>query len=300
GMISKWLFCFLPSQATNIEGLPKPTFLYCHKQKKLPRTGEWFGEVGDGIYHASKHSLENTGQFIDGAVRGGYGVAKSNRYHKETARADLQESSGRIGKGLKNSASFTGKSAYNAVTGYSQGDYAKGHAAMRDVAKVGAVAFMGVGVLEVAGFDVVTGADTEELDTRNMDIEGSVHPETGVPFEQQTVTLSNGSDVSGVYPVFDSSFTAAVPAEVYTEDGAVHNAIANEQLHTALSADPMLASQMDLSAEQLEQVSNGETPDGMVWHHHEQPGKMQLVDEATHAQTAHSGGTELWGSGSVS
>ncbi|GEL07622.1 hypothetical protein SHA02_10380 [Salisediminibacterium halotolerans] len=195
--------------------------------------------------------------------------------------------------------SFTGKSAYNAVTGYSQGDYAKGHAAMRDVAKIGAVAFMGIGALEFAGVDIVSGEESEELNTRNMGVQGSVHPDTGVPFEQQTITLSDGSEVSGVYPVFDSSFTAAVPAEVYTEDGAVHNAIANEQLHSALSSDPMLASQMGLSAEQLEQVSNGETPDGMVWHHHEQPGKMQLVDEKTHAQTAHSGGTELWGSGSV-
>ncbi|WP_240689499.1 HNH endonuclease [Ammoniphilus sp. YIM 78166] len=48
----------------------------------------------------------------------------------------------------------------------------------------------------------------------------------------------------------------------------------------------------------MEQIALGETPDGYVWHHSEVPGKMELVDEETHAQSAHTDGRSLWGGGS--
>lgn len=41
----------------------------------------------------------------------------------------------------------------------------------------------------------------------------------------------------------------------------------------------------------------GETPDGYVWHHNEQPGEMQLVDENVHSRTGHTGGYSIWGQG---
>ena len=50
--------------------------------------------------------------------------------------------------------------------------------------------------------------------------------------------------------------------------------------------------------EQILQIQAGETPDGYVWHHHQEPGRLELVDEGTHAQTGHSGGRFLWGGGS--
>ncbi|MEU9744056.1 HNH endonuclease [Micromonospora chersina] len=33
-----------------------------------------------------------------------------------------------------------------------------------------------------------------------------------------------------------------------------------------------------------------ETPEGYTWHHHQDPGLMQLVEEWTHAKTGHTGG----------
>jgi hypothetical protein len=34
--------------------------------------------------------------------------------------------------------------------------------------------------------------------------------------------------------------------------------------------------------------------DGLTWHHHQDPGRMQLVPEATHQKTGHIGGSSLW------
>ena len=62
---------------------------------------------------------------------------------------------------------------------------------------------------------------------------------------------------------------------------------------------PELKSQF--TDEQLEDIANGDTPEGYVWHHNEETGKMQLVKVEDHDRTqggaAHTGGKALWGGG---
>jgi hypothetical protein len=38
-----------------------------------------------------------------------------------------------------------------------------------------------------------------------------------------------------------------------------------------------------------------ETPDGWIWHHHQEPGRMQLVRLGTHTITEHIGGESTGG-----
>jgi len=43
---------------------------------------------------------------------------------------------------------------------------------------------------------------------------------------------------------------------------------------------------------------NTETPPhGYTWHHHQQPGRMQLVPFGVHAAVQHSGGRQVWATG---
>ncbi|MGC9342799.1 MAG: HNH endonuclease, partial [Bacteroidales bacterium] len=49
--------------------------------------------------------------------------------------------------------------------------------------------------------------------------------------------------------------------------------------------------------EQLEQIKNGETPDGYTWHHNETSGKMELVRTDVHQANRHTGGKAIWGGG---
>jgi hypothetical protein len=64
--------------------------------------------------------------------------------------------------------------------------------------------------------------------------------------------------------------------------------------------DPMFYYAKQFTEEQLEQIMNGDTPDGYTWHHNEETGKMQLVKSETHARTGHTGGRAIWGGGSES
>lgn len=137
--------------------------------------------------------------------------------------------------------------------------------------------------------------ESKEIHTRNEDLEGKNHPVTGVPFDRKTVTDSEGNEVDGVFPVFDSEYDAQLPESLYKASDKEQFAECNKQLKEAVEKDPELAKKF--TPEQLEQIKNGDTPDGYTWHHNEKTGKMQLVDSDTHAKTGHTGGKTIWGGG---
>jgi vacuolar-type H+-ATPase subunit D/Vma8 len=134
------------------------------------------------------------------------------------------------------------------------------------------------------------------IKTRNEDLEGKTHPETGVPFEKKTVENESGESVEVVVPIFDSTFDAQLPKELYEASDKKQFDECNSQLKEAVSKDTELREKF--TKEQLEQIEESDTPDGYVWHHDAETGKMQLVDSETHAKTGHTGGKSIWGGGS--
>ena len=75
----------------------------------------------------------------------------------------------------------------------------------------------------------------------------------------------------------------------------VHIGIANMQLYEAIQADPGLADELGFTAEDVENLKSSVTPEGYDWHHHEEPGRIQLVTEEQHAGSGHTGGRTIWG-----
>lgn len=134
------------------------------------------------------------------------------------------------------------------------------------------------------------------LITRNENLEGDVHPITGVPFERKTIDLGNNEIVEGVFPIFDSIFDATLPEDMYDASDKKQFEECNRQLKEAIENNPELKNMFD--EEQIEQINNLETPDGYTWHHDVEAGKMQLVDTETHQKTGHTGGRAVWGGGS--
>jgi hypothetical protein len=134
-----------------------------------------------------------------------------------------------------------------------------------------------------------------EFRNMNTELANKKHPETGVLFVKKTVIDSNGNKIEGVFPVFESQFDVYLPENLYMETDAKQFKECNRQLKEAVEKDPEFAKKF--TPEQLEQIKNGDTPDGYVWHHNEETGKMQLVDAETHAKTAHTGGKAIWGGG---
>lgn len=135
----------------------------------------------------------------------------------------------------------------------------------------------------------------EHIDTRNQELAGQEHPETGVRYEHCSVTLEDGKNYDIVAPRFESQFDVALNKEDYGKSDYLQSKTCNEKLQEAVQTDPELASRF--SGEQLEQIRNGDTPKGYTWHHDVYPGQMQLVDSSVHALTRHTGGRAIWGGG---
>lgn len=139
--------------------------------------------------------------------------------------------------------------------------------------------------------------DSPYVKCRNEGLAGQTHEVSGVPFEQRAVELPNGTIIEGVFPEFDHPFEATLDETLYEARDARQFREANEQLKEAVQENPDLRDMF--TEEQLEEIEYGDTPDGYVWHHGEEPGSLQLVDKTIHEQTAHTGGRSIWGGGSI-
>lgn len=138
-------------------------------------------------------------------------------------------------------------------------------------------------------------APIEYYPCRNECLAGDVHPITGVPFERKVIEV-DGRLIEGVFPVFESSMDVQLPESLYMSSDREQFAYCNTQLKEEIANNPGLREQFD--DDTLQQILNGDTPDGFVWNHNEECGRMQLVDLETHQKTGHTGGKAIWGGGS--
>lgn len=137
--------------------------------------------------------------------------------------------------------------------------------------------------------------EVKEFKCIREDLCDKEHPDTGVPYVEKIVEDENGEKVKVVVPVFESSFDAQLPEDKLQSTDREQFKESNKQLKEAIEKDPELAKKF--TGEQLEQIENDDTPDGYTWHHHEDKGKMQLVDTEVHNNTRHTGGKAIWGGG---
>ena len=135
---------------------------------------------------------------------------------------------------------------------------------------------------------------TEHIKTRNEKLEGKVHPVTSVPFVRKTITV-NDRVYDVVVPEFESLFDAQIGEELFFKRDRIQFKECNRQLLEAVNSDVNVIKRF--SEAQLEQIRNGEVPDGYVWHHDAEAGKLQLVDRALHERTGHTGGKKIWSGG---
>lgn len=102
-----------------------------------------------------------------------------------------------------------------------------------------------------------------------------------------------------VFPVFDSAFDVQLPENLEKSSNVRQFKECNEKLSEAINSDSGIREQF--TDDQIEDIMNGDTPEGYVWHHSEDTGKMQLVKVEDHDLTrggaAHTGGRALWGGG---
>lgn len=137
--------------------------------------------------------------------------------------------------------------------------------------------------------------ETKQIFTINEHLEGTVHPETDVPFTSKEIEI-DGESRLGVFPDFSASYETQLPETLHETSDYEQATHCNEQLSQSYENGSLDTEQF--TDRQLEQIRNGDKPEGYTWHHHEDPGRMQLVPSDIHEKTGHTGGRSLWGGGS--
>jgi len=124
-----------------------------------------------------------------------------------------------------------------------------------------------------------------------------VHPKTEVPFaEKEILNPETGEKEIHSFPIFKSEFEATLLENLYKASDPEQFAECNKQLKDWCEKNPGKVEKI-FSKSQLEEISVGKNPYGYTWHHHEDTGKMQLVDKKIHKETGHNGGKAIWGGG---
>jgi hypothetical protein len=119
--------------------------------------------------------------------------------------------------------------------------------------------------------------------SKNVGLAGARHP-SGIVFDQRG------------FPIFDdlASFDTRLPGPTTAvRSRPLHFQEAARALSDAIRRGEVPASRF--TAEQLRAIHGYQKKiPGLTWHHHQQPGRMQLIPTPTHQAVGHTGGFALW------
>ncbi|UYP21682.1 T7SS effector LXG polymorphic toxin [Bacillus velezensis] len=124
---------------------------------------------------------------------------------------------------------------------------------------------------------------TTTINLRMGHLKNDVHPVTKVPYDKDG------------FPIFESKHTLTLDKPDFKKSRDQHFDKLNKQLYKQIEEDPSLIKKLDLNKDDLLDLQDGITPEKYTWHHHQTPGKMELVDRVIHAKTGHTGGYKIWG-----
>lgn len=290
---------------------------------------DFIEEIGDGVQRASQVTGDTIGRLTSGTVDTASGFLFNDKEKKEQGTKDLFIVMEQTATGLEQAVVHTAQNGKNIIQGVREGDPEKLEKGTKGIVKTVIIGGIAVGLVDLVNGSegaVVSAAnmgephieahqlqETTELEgpftaetesqvgeefviqTINDDMAGELHDETAISFSKETIDLPNGDTVTGVFPDFHEVVAISIPEDLYLESDQVQFEAANSSLANKIEMNPEL--QKEFTTEQLEQIKLGETPDGYVWHHHQEPGRLELVDEEVHANTGHTGGRFIWGGG---
>lgn len=107
------------------------------------------------------------------------------------------------------------------------------------------------------------------------------HGATKIPFDKDG------------FPIFKSIVEIKLSRNLYKRSRETHFRYASKELYKKIKENKRLASKFSKS--DIEAFKRGETPSKYTWHHHQDTGKLQLVDSQIHAKVSHRGGYSIWG-----
>lgn len=129
--------------------------------------------------------------------------------------------------------------------------------------------------------------------TRNMGLEGSVS-DNGVSFTRQTVDLTDGLSIEGVFPQFESIYHVDLGSEANEMSLHQQFAACRDDLQEHMYDSPDILKDVTFGDMERMDLSHGYTPAGYTWQHNPETGSYDLVSKTQHS-VGHTGGNAFWG-----
>ena len=132
------------------------------------------------------------------------------------------------------------------------------------------------------------------IKTDNMSLAGKLHPKTGIPFITKYVKDKYGNWFKIVVAKFPYKVQVKLPMNIASiSNRDIHFKKATDILREQIKRNTKLEGKF--SKDQLIDIMNGRSKiSGLTWHHNEEKGVMQLVEDVIHSQTGHTGGFSIW------
>lgn len=138
--------------------------------------------------------------------------------------------------------------------------------------------------LEAANPGKVKSSTVPRPEHPNVKLAGQRHPVTNIVYDQRG------------FPIFDdiAIFETRLARNAWIDKSSkAHMQAATRDLRTAIRNGRV--SRSKFTPEQQKAIEAGEAKiPGYTWHHHQDPGRMQLIPSEYHKQSAHVGGHRLW------
>ena len=135
------------------------------------------------------------------------------------------------------------------------------------------------------------GSPLERYENVQVHTRMAAHP--SVEYTEDTVRIDDRS-VTGTFPEFSSVKDVQLPQDMRFARVNAQEKCCNEELCRDVTENPEAYRDV-FTDRQMEQIRSHETPEGYTWHHHQEVGRMQLVDSRIHEANRHDGGFVLWG-----
>lgn len=231
----------------------------------LKETGKWVEEMAPLVGQATGNTVKLAGTVVDGTVTAGSGIVRRDEANVEKGLEDLKKAGNYVVRDVAGTLINVTEQGVEVVKGVAYKDRPRATNGLKSLGKT-----------------VVAGSAGTSFDV-----------EEDVPAATKPAYVVRQDDSS--FPQFSPIYEVRLPVELYKVANKKQIAYCNEQLAKAIETDDVLESKLDMTELDRINLSHGMTPEHFVWHHHEIPGVMQLVDEEEHNQTPHMSAKIMWG-----
>lgn len=232
----------------------------------LKEAGRWVEEVAPLVGQATGNTVKLAGTVVDGTVTAGVGLVKKDEQGIDKGVSDLKKAGNYVVRDVTGTLKNVTENGVEVLKGVAYRDRNRATDGMKTLGKTVVAGSAGTN-FEVSD-DVVVTATKPAFVVRQEDAS---------------------------FPQFTPVYEVKLPAELIKASNKKQVAYCNAALAAAMKAREPVSEKLSLNELDRINIEHGMTPENFVWHHHEIPGVMQLVDEEEHNQVPHTSAKLMWG-----